>query len=90
MSTTNWSDRDFEQLLRRASELGRNQGDSSLSLSELRAAFKDHAQLSLAEAEITASQTRRETLVRLALWSVIVLGGLAGVAFILARMLLER
>jgi hypothetical protein len=88
MSTTNWSDRDFEQLLRRASELGRNQGDSSLS--ELRAAFKDHAQLSLAEAEITASQTRRETLVRFALWSVIVLGGLAGVAFILARMLLER
>jgi hypothetical protein len=90
MSTTNWSDRDFEQLLRRASELGRNQEDSSSSLAELRAAFKDHVQLPPPEAEITAAQTRRETLVRRALWSVVVLGGIAGVGFILARMLLER
>jgi hypothetical protein len=82
MSTPNWSDRDFEELLRRASELGRNQKDSRSSVSRLRAAF---------------SQTRRETaqpgkvwgLVRLALWSVVVLGGIASVGFILARMLLK-
>jgi hypothetical protein len=89
-STINWSDRDFEQLLRRASELRRNQQDSSSSLAALRLAFKNHVQLALAETEITASQTRRKTLIRRALWAVIVLGGIAGVVFIFARTLFER
>ncbi len=91
MSSTNWSDRDFEQLLRLSSELGRNQKTSRSSIFELRAAFaKDKAQLSLTHADIAASRTRRETLVRVAFWWVIVLGGIAGVGFILARMLFER
>ena len=79
--STNWSDRDFEELLRRASELGRNQKDS---VSRLRAAFN-------------ASQTMRETAqsakvwgrARIALWSIVILGGIAGFGFILARMLLR-
>jgi hypothetical protein len=92
MSSTNWSDRDFEQLLRLSSELGRNQKTSRSSIFELRAAFnaKDNVRLSLTQADITASRTRRETFVRVALWLVILLGGVAGVGFILARMLLER
>ena len=74
MSITNWYDRDFEELLRRASELGRNHKDSRSSVSRLRAVFN-------------ASQIRRETpqtakvwcLVRVALWSVLVLLGIAGI-----------
>jgi hypothetical protein len=71
MPTSNWSDRDFEELLRRASELEK---DSRLSVSKLRAAFN-------------ASQMKRETAqpgkilspVRVVLWSIVVLLGIAAV-----------
>jgi hypothetical protein len=81
--STNWSDRDFEELLRRASELERNKKDHRSSVSELRAAFN-------------ASQMKRETaqpakilsFVRVALWSIVVLLGIAAVWFLVT--LLEK
>lgn len=77
MPITNWSDRDFDDLLRRASELGRNRKDSQSSIFTLRAA-------------LNACQTKHETTqrpevwgpVRLAVWSVLVLAGIAGVGFL--------
>jgi len=81
--STNWSDRDFEELLRRASELRWNQEDSRSSLSKLRAAFN----ASQAGSE-PAQPAEVRSVVRLAIWSAVVLGAFA-VAFILARMLLK-
>jgi hypothetical protein len=83
MSTSNWSDHDFEELLRRASELERNQQDSRSSLFKLRAAF--NASRAGSEA---AQPARVWDVLRLALWSVVILGAFAAV-FVLVRMLLK-
>jgi len=84
MPGADWSDRDFDELLRRAAEAVRSQEKSVSSVSGLRAA------LSESNASREAAQPEEVWgLVRLALWSVAVLGGMAGIGFILVHMLLK-
>jgi hypothetical protein len=86
-SDANWSDREFEELLRRASELARNQENSGPSVLRLRAAFTSNGEVrpSFAHRNIAASPERR--LGRFVLWLVVMLACIAAAGYTIARTL---